>query len=33
MKLLNISEAGHRDSSKEIPSNTDNWTYKHWYEW
>ena len=33
MKLLNISEVGHRASSKECPLNTDNWTYKHWYEW
>ena len=32
-KLLNISEAGHRASSKEYLLNNDNLTYKHWYEW
>ena len=32
MKLLNISETGHRATSKECPLNNKNWTYKHWYE-
>ena len=32
MKLLNISEAGHRATSKECHLNNENWTYKYWYE-
>ena len=27
MKLLNISEVGHRATSKEYSSNDENWTY------
>ena len=29
MKLLNISEADHRATSKEYPLNNKNWIYKH----
>ena len=32
MKLLNLSEVGHRATSKECPLNNENWTCRHWYQ-